>query len=70
MNLAIVADLPDFFSGFMVDFSDIKTETKFAVEKSQLIHHFKNLLMGKPGSANKLQQLIKPTTHAQYKKGI
>ncbi len=70
LNTTIVAELPDFFSGFMIDFTDIKTETEFAVDKSQLIQYFKNLLEGKPDAANEVHKLITPTTYAQYKKGI
>ncbi len=70
LNTDIVTDLPDFFSGFMIDLADVKTETEFAMDKIQLIQHFKNLLEVKTDAEKELHDLIHPTTHAQYKKGI
>jgi len=70
LNTEIMIDLPDFFSGFMIDLTDVKTETDFGMDKKQLIQHFKNLLNGIPDSENEVHELIHPTTNAQYKKGI
>lgn len=70
LNTDIVADLPNFFSGFMIDLTEVKTETKIGCDKIQLLQYFQNLLQGKPDADFDLHQVIHPTTNAQYKKGI
>lgn len=70
LNADIVTDVPDLFSGFLIDFRDIKTETQADMNKSGVITNFENLLNGNPDSKVKLHQTIYPTTNAQYKRGI
>ncbi|MCP4115712.1 MAG: U32 family peptidase [Desulfobacteraceae bacterium] len=70
LNTDIVTDLPDTFSGFFIDLRDIKTETKTGTDKPGLIRAFENLLNGNPDSATELEQMIHPSTNAQYKKGL
>ncbi len=70
LNTDIVTDLPDTFSGFLIDLRDITTETTVATDKSRIIKLFENLLHGDPDSKEKLRHSIHPSTNAQYKKGI
>jgi len=70
LNTAIVKDVPDLFSGFFIDLSEIKTETKFEKDKTGIIEDFENLLKGQEGSIEKIEQTINPCTNAQYLKGI
>ena len=70
LNTDIVTNVPDLFSGFLIDLRDIKTGTQTDVNKSELIKLFVNLLDGNPDSKTELQQAIHPTTNAQYKRGI
>ena len=70
LNTAIVKDVPDLFSGFFVDLSDIKTMTKFEKDNRGIIKEFENLLDGLCESAKIIEQIIHPTTYAQYFKGI
>jgi putative protease len=70
LNTAIVTDKQDIFSGFFIDLSDIKTETKTAPDKLSVIRLFENLLNGNPDSEKEINQAIYPTTNAQYLKGI
>jgi putative protease len=70
LNTAIVADIPDVFAGFAIDVSDIKTETNVKKDKLTVIRHFENLLNGNPDAAKAIEQIIYPTTNAQYKTGI
>ncbi len=70
LNTDIVADFPDLFSGFMIDLSDIKTETQIELDKPGIIQLFENLINGNSGSAEELQKRIYPTTNKQYKTGI
>jgi putative protease len=70
LNTGIVTDIPDLFTGFMVDLRDIKTETEMKKDKLTIILHFENLLNGNPDSPKELEQLIEPFTNMQYRKGI
>jgi putative protease len=70
LNTDIVTDVPDLFSGFLIDLSDIKTETKIELDKLNLIKHFENLLNGNPGSKEKLKQIINHSINNQYETGI
>jgi len=70
LNPNIVTDLPGIFSHFFIDLRDIKTETKIQLDKSRIIGLFENLLNGNPNSKKELKQMIYPTTHTQYEKGI
>jgi len=70
LNTDIVTDAPDFFSGFSIDLRDIKTGTQTNLDKSGIIKQFENLLNGNPDSKAELQEMIHPTTNAQYLRGI
>ncbi len=70
LNTAVVTEVPDLFSGFFINLSDMKTETKIGMEKPGIINLFENLLNGDPASEKELRQVIHPTTDAQYHKGI
>ncbi len=70
LNIEIVKDLPQKFDSFFVDLSEISTETKITVEKTEIIDRFSDLLTGNTTFYNKLNTLIHPTTNAQYHKGI
>ncbi len=70
LNTAILSEIQNFFSGFSIDLSDIKTATNMEANHTALIHLFENLLIGKPDADKELHQLIQPTTNMQYKKGI
>ena len=70
LNTDIVADVPGIFSKFFIDLSDIKTDTKTATEKTDIILLFENLLSGNPEAMIELQRMIYPTTNIQYKNGI
>ena len=70
LNTDIVTDLSDMFSSFFIDLRDIRTETRIDTDKSEIIKLFENLLNGDPDSEKELNQIIHPSTNAQYKKGI
>jgi len=70
LNTGIVTDVPDLFSGFFIDLSELKTGTKTETDKPGIIKCFENLLNGIPGSGEMLKSLIHPTTCDQYIKGI
>lgn len=70
LNTDIVTDLPGVFTRFLIDLRDIKTETKIETDKIGIIKGFETLLKGNPGSTEKLNQIMYPTTNVQYKKGI
>lgn len=70
LNTDIVTDVPDLFSGYLIDLRDIKTGTKMEINKPGVINLFKNFLDGNSESKNELKQIIHPSTNAQYKKGI
>ena len=64
------SNFPDFFSGFLIDLSVIKTDTQIELDKSGVIRLFENLVNGISGSAKEIHQRIYPTTNSQYKQGI
>jgi U32 family peptidase len=70
LNTDIITDIPDLFSGFLIDLSDIKTGTTVERDKLTVINYFENLLDGKTGSEKELKQIIYPSTNTQYQKGI
>lgn len=70
LNIDIVNDLSDLFSGFLVDLREIKTGTKTDVNKSGIIKQFENMLDGDINSKAELLQMIQHTTNTQYKRGI
>jgi len=70
LNTDIITDFPNFFSGFSIDLRNIKTNTTIGMDKTRIIRLFKDLLEGNPDSESELKQMIRPTTHIQYTKGI
>ena len=70
LNTEIVTDAQNLISCFLVDLRDIKTETQIEADKSSIIKHFENILIGNLESKKELKQMIHPTTNTQYKKGI
>ena len=70
LNTDIVTDLPNIFSGFSIDLRDIKTETKFKMDKAGIVKLFENFLHGNLEAGKALKRMIHPTTKTQYKKGI
>ena len=70
LNTAVVTEMADLFSGFFIDLTELKTETKIAMGKPGIIKLFENLLNGDPASEMELRQVIHPTTDTQYHKGI
>jgi len=70
LNTGIVTDVPDLFSGFLIDLRDIKTGTQTNLDKSGVIKQFENLINGNHDSKTELQKMIHPTTNVQYQRGI
>lgn len=70
LNLEVTTDFPGLYSSFVIDLSNIKTDTAFALNKAQLIEHFEHFVSGNPNSKQKLNESIQPTTNRQYIKGI
>jgi len=70
LNTEIVADIPDKFTSFCIDLSNIKTGTVAGEEKSALIGIFSELLHGISGAKEKIHDVICPATNSQYMKGI
>ncbi len=70
LNTEIVTDLPDFFTGFLINLSDITTWTRLTGSKTMIIRLFENLLDENPDAETELNQLIYPTDNAQYRNGI
>ncbi len=70
LNLDIVTDMPNIFSGFFIDLRDVKTETNIDLNKLQIIKLFENHLNSISDSTQQLKNNIHPSTNSQYKKGI
>ena len=56
LNSDIVADLPNMFSGFLIDLTVIENETTVSVNQTQPIELFKMLLEGKSGAKQELEE--------------
>jgi len=69
-NSEIVVDLPQLFSGFLIDLTVVDNETTVSVNQAQLIALFKILLEGKSEARQELERVVKPTIKAQYSQGI
>lgn len=69
-NPEIVTDLSDVFSSFLIDLREIDQKTDIEINIPKIITLFTNLLAGDQKTINELQQLLAPTTDAQYKIGI
>ncbi|EEX94737.1 peptidase U32 [Vibrio orientalis CIP 102891 = ATCC 33934] len=71
LNLQVLSDLPDLFTDVLIDLRDIQTETQVSSGKAQLIESFTTLLdETNTHNSQSLYSVIKPTTNAQYLKGI
>ena len=70
LNIDIVKDLPDHFSGFLIDLRDIKTETIIEFNKESIIKLFENHISGDSDSTQQIKHIIHPSINTQYKKGI
>ena len=70
LNTDVVSEVPDLFSGFFIDLSDVKTETKMETDKLSVIKLFEYLIQGIPDSKKILNDMIYPSTNIQYEKGI
>ena len=70
LNSDIVNDLPDLFSGYLIDLTTIENETTVALEQSSLIELFEKLLAGECGAKEELERTVHHTGNAQYRKGI
>mgnify|MGYP001812294017 CR=1 FL=1 len=81
LNTDIVTDLPHLFSSFLIDLREKKSKTTVAVDKPTLIRLFTEHLAGNlssalsstlstADSAQKLREVIYPSTATQYARGI
>jgi putative protease len=70
LNTKIITDIPNRFSGFLIDLRDIKTTTKTKVDKAQLISLFEHHIANNPDSEKDIHQSITQTTSIQYVNGI
>jgi len=70
LNTDIITDIPDFFTGFMIDMRDIKTKTNIETDKMELIKHFENHINGNSDAIEEINKIIYPTTNKQYTTGI
>jgi len=70
MNTEIVQDIPNLFSGFLIDLRDIKTTTKIGLDKLAISTLFENYISGDSEATLELERAISPSTATQYSKGI
>ena len=70
LNTDIVTDIPDLFSSFFIDLSNIKTETEIETDKASLIKVFKKHLSGNSNATRQLKHIIHPSINTQYYVGI
>jgi putative protease len=70
LNTDIVTDIPDLFTGFLIDLREIFTGTRVATDRLSTVKLFESLLKGNPGSADHIKRMIRPSTHSQYEVGI
>ena len=70
LNTEIINDIPNFFSSFLIDLREIKTNTKVETDRLGLIKLFKDHISGRAQNHKNLNQIIHPTTLEQYKTGI
>ncbi|CAE6949708.1 peptidase U32 family protein [Vibrio sp. B1FLJ16] len=71
LNLQVLQDLPQLFTDVLIDLRDIQTETRISVTKPELIDaFFQQLTESSEQNMQTLQQMVHPTTNAQYLKGL
>ncbi|MDV7103347.1 peptidase U32 family protein [Vibrio sp. TH_r3] len=69
-NPNVVNELPELFTGFMIDLRDIKTHTSVKVDKPELVTMFNQFIHRQENSVQPLQQNIVGTVNNQYVKGL
>ncbi|MFC1233887.1 U32 family peptidase [Vibrio sp. F74] len=69
-NPNVVHDLPELFTGFMVDLRDIETMTKTKADKGELVTMFTDLILHKENSQQTLESNLVGTVNNQYIKGL
>ena len=70
LNLDIVSDLADLFDEFFIDLTNIGAGSKEALDKTQLIKYFENLLNGDEQASQQLNNMVSVSTNAQYSQGL
>lgn len=70
LNTDIITDIPDFFTGFMIDLRDIKTKTILELNKMEISMLFENHINGFANAKEEINKIIFPTTNKQYTTGI
>ncbi|WP_341464330.1 U32 family peptidase, partial [Photobacterium carnosum] len=70
LNLDIVAEIQNKFTGFMIDLRDIKTETAVNADKATVVSLFDTYIHGDINARQILEQTIVGTICQQYKKGL
>jgi putative protease len=70
LNMDIVTDVPDMFSGYCIDLRDITSKTHLSLDKAGVTGLFEKLLSGDASAKGELESVIYPTTNVQYKNGI
>ncbi len=70
LNTDIVTDLPNMFSSFFIDLTDVKTGTNISMDNIGIIKIFENLLNGNLDSKKELEKATHPSSNIQYEKGI
>ncbi len=70
LNSDIVTDMPNLFSGIMIDLSLVENETTVTLEPAVLIDLFARLIVGKKGAKRELSFAVKGTNNEQYYVGI
>jgi putative protease len=70
LNVDAVNDFSQLFDEFFIDLTDIGSGSKEKLDKTQLIHHFENVLNGVQESGIQLHEMVTVSTNAQYKQGL
>lgn len=70
LNTDIIEDIPNAFSSFFIDLSEVNAKTRVNLNKMKIIKLFENIIGGSIDSKAELNQVTYPTTKVQYIKGI
>ncbi|MBN2717346.1 MAG: U32 family peptidase [Deltaproteobacteria bacterium] len=70
LNTAVVSDLPNVFSSFLIDLTHIPTLTQMTRSKKDILALFDRHVKGDPTAADALHLAICPTTCNQYAVGV
>ncbi len=70
LNTDILTDLSDHFSGYCIDLREIKTKTTIARDKTEIVRLVAKSIDGNLEATKELNNVISPSTKAQYHKGI